>query len=107
MKEKDINKTQKYVALDVGNCCVYVSNDECLRRIGVKHLEDVPKEFLDVCARLECGLISENDWLSEFRKVTGGRFRDDQLIEAWNSIIGEEIQGMAEALKEITSLGVR
>jgi FMN phosphatase YigB (HAD superfamily) len=100
-------QVQKYIALDVGNCCISVSNDGCLKKIGLKNIEDVPQSFLDVCAKFECGLISTEDWLCEFRKATKERFSDKELIDAWLSIVGEEIKGMPEALKEITDSGVR
>ncbi len=99
--------TGKFVALDVGNCCISVSNDECLKRLGLESIDQVPQDFLQTCAMLECGMISTRDWLREFRKATGERFSERELVDAWNSIIGEEIPGMAETLKEITSGGTR
>ena len=98
---------KKYIALDLGNCCIKVDSNECLKRLGIKSIEDIPKDFLNSCEKLECGLIKQNDWLCEFRKATGGIFSDEKLIESWNSIIRDEIEGMAEVVKQITSLGYR
>jgi FMN phosphatase YigB (HAD superfamily) len=95
------------IALDVGNCCIQVRTEECLRRIGARSLEDVPPEFIAACGKFECGMISASRWLAEFRRSTGGRFSDEKLLEAWMAIIGDEIDGMPEALKEITDSGCR
>jgi len=99
--------TNKYVAMDLGNCCIRVNSDECLRRLGLNTIAEVPKNFLDSCVKLECGLISTKQWLCEFRNITEGKFSDNELIEIWNSIICEEIEGMSSVIEEIISRKIK
>lgn len=97
----------KYIALDLGNCCIAVDTNQCLKRLGLQSIEDVPKDFLFSCEKFECGLISKDEWLCDFRKATGDKLSDDYLIKAWNSIIQDEIEGMAETISYIVSKGYR
>ncbi|HOK05549.1 MAG TPA: hypothetical protein PLN24_09875 [Victivallales bacterium] len=99
--------SDKFVAMDLGNCCIWVNSDECLRRLGLNSIAEVPKDFLNKCAELECGLISTKEWLCEFRKITNDKFTDKELIEIWNSIIGEEIKGMSQIIEEIISRNIK
>jgi putative hydrolase of the HAD superfamily len=107
-KQKNGEKSQPpYIALDVGNCCIKVDTEECLKRIGLSSLAEVPPSFISACDKLECGFISEKEWLVEFKKSIKGSFSDKYLVEAWLSIIGKEIPGMPEALRRISASGCR
>ncbi|HBC85970.1 MAG TPA: hypothetical protein DCZ94_03350 [Lentisphaeria bacterium] len=97
----------KYFALDIGNVCMKVQTEKCLEALGYAAITEVPLEFLDACARLETGKISTEKWLDVFRTVTGGRFSDTELIHAWRLILGDEIPGIGEFLKEVTEKGIR
>jgi len=81
--------------------------DRCLDALGYSAATEIPPEFLVACGKLEKGLIATADWLTVFKKVTGGHFTGTELADAWNMILGEEIHGMYDFLDEITKLGCR
>jgi len=98
---------QKYFALDIGNVCLKIQTGRCLDALGYSADTEVPVEFYAACDRLEKGGISTGDWMTVFKKVTGGRFTDSELAAAYNLILGDEIPGMYDFLDEITKLGCR
>jgi FMN phosphatase YigB (HAD superfamily) len=98
---------QKYFALDIGNVCMKIHAERCLAALGYSADTEIPLEFHVACDKLEKGRLSTEDWLTIFRKVTGGRFTDKELARAWNLILGDEIPGMYDFLAEITKLGCR
>ncbi len=97
----------RYFALDIGNVCMKVQTEKCLAALGYSAITEVPLEFLDACRRLETGKITTEKWLEVYRTVTGGRFTDDELIHAWRLILGDEIPGIGDFLKELTEKGIR
>ncbi|OGV38683.1 MAG: hypothetical protein A2020_03930 [Lentisphaerae bacterium GWF2_45_14] len=97
----------KIIALDIGNVCVTLRHDRALAFLGYKVIEDVPEEFLQATEMMERGFMTEDDWLNLFRKSTGSTLKDDELRHAWNLIIGENINGMADAVKKAASKGFR
>ena len=86
---------RKIIALDIGNVCVSIHPERVIARMK---LFPTP-EILGVSAKLECGLISEREWLDFFHEKTQRRFSDDEMIDAWNLIIGETLPGMSEAVR--------
>lgn len=98
---------QKYFALDIGNVCLTIHAGRCLEALGYSADTEVPPEFHATCDRLERGLISTEDWLSGFKKITGGHFTATELACAWNRILGDEIPGMYDFMGEVTKLGFR
>lgn len=98
---------EKVIAIDIGGVCLDVDFRRCLLQLGYSGSQAVPEEFMLACGKFECGLLDEKEWLDDFRSVTGGRFSDDELLSAWNSIIGDDIPGMADAVREITGRGFR
>lgn len=97
----------KFIALDVGNVCTKVMPERCFEALGYPSDTKPSTRFLHACELLEKGKISERDYLDIFHKETKNRFSDIQLLDAWNMIVGEEIQGMYELLGEISGLGYR
>ena len=96
-----MSRGRNIIALDIGNVCVSIHPERVVARLNV-----VPTpEVLAVCARLECGLISEADWLAYFHEQTQHRFSAEQLISIWNSSLGNPIPGMEEALKDALARG--
>jgi FMN phosphatase YigB (HAD superfamily) len=81
--------------------------DRCLGFLGLSSLEEVPVEFMVAVDKMERGLIDQEEWLKVFQEVSEGRFSDDELIYAWNLLIGEEIEGMAGLVSKITEEGFR
>lgn len=97
----------KTIALDIGNVCLHIRHDKCLARLGFPADAAVPREFLEACGALETGLLSEEKWLAAFQKITGGRFSEQELLEAWNMILGEPVDGMFELAEELVDAGFR
>jgi FMN phosphatase YigB (HAD superfamily) len=96
----------KFIALDIGGVCIKLRHGQCLEYLGFSDdLSQVPGELLAAIDRLERGTIPESEWLEVFQKNTGNRFSDEQLCYAWNLIIGEDMDGMPELIREITELG--
>lgn len=98
---------QKYFALDIGNVCLKIQTERCLGALGYSSITEIPLEFQAECDRYEKGAISTGEWLAAFMKVTGGRFTESQLANAYNLILGDEIPGMYHFLDEVAKLGVR
>ncbi len=84
-----------------------IHTERCLAALGYSALTEVPLEFLAACDKLETGKISTEDWLGVFRKVTGGKFSDAELVNAWRVILGDENPGIYDFLDEITKSGYR
>lgn len=97
----------KFIAIDIGGVCIDLQHAEAFKCLGYSPATPPPQEFLVATAKLECGLISDDEWLSAFRKATDGKFSDDELMHAWNIIIGPTKKGMHEIVQEITAQGFR
>jgi FMN phosphatase YigB (HAD superfamily) len=98
---------QKYFALDIGNVCMKIHAERCLTALGYSSDTVIPLEFYMACDKFEKGRISTEEWLEAFKKVTEGRFAENELANAYNLILGDEIPGMYDLLDEITKLGCR
>jgi len=79
----------------------------CMEFLGYSDMTQIPQDFLDAVDQMERGELSEQGWLAVFQKVTENRFSDDELRYAWNLLIGDDMEGMPELVKEITDLGYR
>lgn len=97
----------KIIALDIGNVCVRLSQEKALGALGYKSLSEIPADFLKATELMERGLLSEDEWLATYRKCTGTDLEDDKLRSVWNLIIGDEIEGMADALRKAVAKGFR
>jgi len=95
------------IALDIGRVCVHLRFDLCKEALGFSSDVEAPTFFMGASQKFEHGLCSVEHWLKVFHRVTANKFCDEQLIHAWNLIIGEEIDGMAELVRDITQLGYR
>ncbi len=101
------NPVRGFVALDIGNVCMAIHPWKCLEMLGLDRNAHIPKEILSACSELEKGKLDDRTFLDVFHSWTGRRFTDAQLVEAWNSILGDEFDGMYPALERITGLGYR
>ncbi len=98
---------QKILALDLGKVCVHFDTGNCLRALGLRSIEEVPRSFLAACAAFEMGRIDEKTWLSVFRYETAKAYSDDQLRHAYASIIEDDIPGMPELARFAVDAGCR
>lgn len=98
----------KVIAIDIGGVCVQLHFKEFCEQLGVDWLDgSLSAEVQSIFNKFECGLCSEREWLDDLHKVSGHKFSDDKLIEIWNTIIGHDIEGMADVVREIVDLGYR
>ncbi|MFA7231894.1 MAG: HAD family hydrolase [Victivallaceae bacterium] len=100
-------KKTKVIALDIGEVCIKLCPERCFAALGLSSSEQVPVEFLAATDMLEKGHIPELDWMTIFQEVTGGNFSNDELRAAWNLLIGEEIDGIAEIVRGLVERGYR
>ncbi|OGV52974.1 MAG: hypothetical protein A2X49_10855 [Lentisphaerae bacterium GWF2_52_8] len=96
----------KTIALDVGCVCVKLQHQLCLQRLGLSSMSDIPQDFLFACNQLERGKISEEQWLALFQDKMPGWSAED-LLDAWNLIIGPDMDGMADFAEYALARGCR
>ena len=103
-----MGKMNKTIALDIGGVCTTLHFGRMLKRLGVDSANFIPPAaFTEMCTRFEKGLVPQSEWLASFREASGNRFRNDELIEIWNSVIGEAVDGMYEAVRSKIASGFR
>lgn len=98
---------EKIIALDIGGVCLNIRHDLCCKYFGFKDLSEIPARFILAIEQFECGLIDEKEWLTEFRLATGGKFTDDEMLDGWNIIIGDDMAEMPELMQELVDAGYR
>ena len=98
---------EKIIALDIGGVCLNIRYDLCYDYFGFKAISEIPQHFMTAIEKFECGLIDEKEWLAEFRRATGGKFSEDEMIAGWNLIIGADMDGMPELMSELVGAGYR
>ena len=70
-----LGKEERIVALDIGGVCISLHPDRILRSLGLSPLLQPPARFLEACT------------------------------EIWNSMIGPDIPGMADAVRSLLARG--
>lgn len=99
-----MNKT---VALDIGSVCINLRHDLCLAKMNLRSLAELPPGFIPVCDKLETGKIEEAEWLKQISDFFQGRYSNYEIIDAFNLIIGSDMEGMYELIKEMTEDGYK
>lgn len=97
----------KVIALDIGRVCVELRFDRCKEALGFTAEQEPPSYFMEVSQKFEHGECSVKHWLSVFHRLTAQKFTDNELLHAWNLIIGDEIEGMADLIKKLSGMGYR
>lgn len=93
---------RKIVALDIGGVCVQLHRELCYAELGVKGECDAPPAFLDASMKLEKGKIDPEHWLDQFEIATNHKFSRPKLLEIWNKMIGFDIPGMGQAVRDFS-----
>jgi len=104
---KSVPWNGKTIALDIGCVCISLHRERCYKAFGVKNGEIPPMGFLLSCRELATGRIAEGEWLKQISKMSEGRLSPEQVRDAWNSMLGDSIPGMKDAVKEILLMGYR
>lgn len=94
------------IALDIGGVCLNLRPELCAERLRLD-TGDIPVELLTAVDKLERGMIDEKTCLDEFRRHVASTMSDEELIDAWNLILGEDMDGMPALAREIVALGYR
>ena len=98
---------KKTIALDIGNVCIRITPERCAEALGEPPSVGIPKDLLGSVDKMERDQISEKEWMKDFHKVTDHKFTDNELREAYNMVLGEEIDGMKEFLQQKVTEGYR
>ena len=97
------------VALDIGDVCVRIQPHECAVELGfesIDHIRESNPEIFDFAQHLESGRMSSLDFLEWLRNAIKEDLADHRLTQAWNRLIGDEIEGMADIVEEILEMNL-
>ena len=96
------------VALDIGGVCLSLRHDEVARELGHESFRDLlrnhPESLADALAH-EMGRI-DTDLFVE-RMAQRLQLARDEFLRWWNSMLGTEISGMAELVRDLRTAGFR
>ncbi len=95
----------KLIALDIGGVCIKVRPERCFGLLGYRSVEEIPLEILSAVEKYERGFIDEKTFIAAFRENTESALPDEFIISAWNAIMGDEIEGTAELVKDLQKAG--
>ena len=95
------------VALDIGGVCVVLHPERCCQALGIPQGTEIPKNVTDAFCDLECGRISTQEWLAVFREALHFQRTENEILDAWNRIIGETMPGMKERVESLAANGVK
>jgi FMN phosphatase YigB (HAD superfamily) len=99
---------KKYLALDIGNVCLSIHPERCFEMLCIAPDDPRLSELIGIESdQLECGKISDKEFLESVRTLFGFReFSDDYIKESFSSIIGSPLPGMPELICEMPQLGI-
>lgn len=98
---------EKLIALDIGGVVISLSPEKCLKNLGYTTETEIPSSIYENMILLETGKISENECMDAVHKATDGRYSTDKIISAFNSILGDPIEGMLDIMRKLTESGFR
>lgn len=97
----------RVIALDIGGVCINLHSEEALKFLGINSPEDTPVGFTAATDMLEKGIITSAEWSTVIRYLTGNRFSEQDLRDAWSMIIGETIKEMPELAQDLVDAGYK
>ena len=99
-------KVNKVLALDIGNVCVQLNFPKAVELLNIS---DATK-FLDFVAEsnyMGKTKRSIEDWIKALHQLTENRFSTEYLLDAWNTIVEDEIPEMERVIRKIAEKGFR
>lgn len=96
------------VALDIGNVCLRLHPERSASRLGFASFAECVERYPDLelhAEAVETGRLSPEEFLhvgAALLQLSPSRIKD-----AWHSLIGAEIQGIAELVADMTAAGLR
>ena len=98
----------KILALDIGNVCLELHPELCLRQLGFAGAGALPPELLALEAdRFECGRISPQEFLAAARELLPSPLPPAAIETAFRAIIGGPLPGMNELVASLPQRGIR
>lgn len=97
----------KTIALDIGNVCIGIHPENCLSSLGFSEDTEIPDSLIKSINEMETGLICETEWLKTFHRLTDNKFSDDELRNAYCSILGKEKSEVIRFIEKAVSYGFR
>lgn len=98
---------RKVIALDIGGVCLQLQPEQCFGALGFTTLAEVPAALFTAVDRYERGACGEAEFLAAFRRETGSARPDAELTAIWNRILGPEMPGMDELVRELLEREVK
>lgn len=98
------------VAVDIGCVCVTLQTDACARKLGFESVDDVKKncpEILDYAYQLETGKLHPDEFIDNLIRATENQLTAEKIRDAWNTVLGDEIEGMAGIVDELLQMNLR
>lgn len=95
------------MALDIGNVCIRITPDKYAEALNFSASVGITKALIESVDKMERGLISEQEWMEDLHRITENKFSEKQLRCAFDQILGEEIDGIEEFLRQKTVEGYR
>ncbi len=99
--------SSKIVALDIGEVCISIHPERVIKELGVLTGLLNSSRIKTLYTQLERGGITPDEWLEEVHKLTGGKYSKAELLAVWNTMLGDSLPGMAEAVAEAVRKGWR
>ncbi len=98
-------QNEKLLALDIGGVCLKLYPEKYAKALGFDNWTKIPERVFNSTSLLEQGLASARLWLNTIHEETAGQFTDTEIITAYNSILGEEIECIREWISELVKNG--
>jgi len=93
--------------LDIGNVCIKLAPEACAEALGFPPSVGIPSTLLNSIDEMERGIITTQQWLEHFHSITDNKFTDNQLRNAYNQLLGDEIDGIKKFLQQKLTEGYR
>lgn len=100
------NNESKIIALDIGGVCLNLRHDAAFKHFGIMP-DDLTPEFITTAGMYERGIVGTDKFVNAVSVMLNNAMTEEEIIYGWNLIIGDEIEGMPELLKELTDAGYR
>ncbi len=97
----------KIIALDIGDVSLYRCVDKCFDYFRASDNPTLKAEILEAVDKFELGKISFEDWLGQISRITAGSLSHDEICHGWNLMIGSDMQGMEEFVREMVNAGFK
>lgn len=91
-------ETAPVVALDIGNVCVHLQPEHCARKLGFESLDALSRAVPAVwtyARQIETGALDDTLFFSQLTRMLPAPLSEAEIIDAWCTLVGNEIDGMA------------